>query len=521
MKQQRLYILSFVLLASLAGCERHIPEERVLDKDSIEFGTSEIDTKGFLGRDDLNYSGTKIQVVDYVTNFSGTLDGHTYQSTEGFPYIDDNINYDSSAAGTDDDWYWKYENKPSYLWTNTGIHSFYGWLVNDGLNGTAVNTLFTPSIDISQDRRQISIPATELTTQSSQVDFVYSDQVVRIAGNPGYKDKVNFKFSHLFAAMAVGIRNESEDEVYITSVRLKNFYNKKSAMIDYSNTGVAALTNVDSTRYVTSPSNIVFPNCETQKTLVEGARLDVYSGAVSTNDSPTFFMMWPQSKADLNASPSPRLELNYQIKDDWVDDSHTALVDHRATFNFRDLDVLSEGMEHGHKYLINLLFRGESIDLTINILEWNYVMQDIDYTNSSISANGGGSIPHDGTLWFYDNNNSSTQYATREATLQSGQVLRGEFYIESPRVGAWAVTTYPAEAAKYFVLEPSTGVIDDSLFGVGKSGKVTFTLRASNLIPTSNQVLHFNVSIQLNGTWHDANSEFNRKDWKITREAVN
>lgn len=510
MKQQHLYILSFSLLAILAGCERHTPEESVLDKDSIEFGTSEIDTKGFLGRDDLNNPGTKIQVVDYVTNFSGTLDGHTYQSTEGFPYIDDNINYDSSAAGTDEDWYWKYENKASYFWTKSGTHSFYGWLVYDGLNRTAVSTLFTPSVDISDDRRQISIPATELTTQSAQVDFVYSDQVIRTAGDPGYKDKVKFLFSHLFSAMAVGVRNESEDEVYITSINLLDFYNKKSAVIDYSNTGVAALTNVEATQ--------VFPTWSPEITLQEGERLDAYSGNVSTNDSPTFFMMWPQSQADLS---NAKLELNYQIKDDWTDDSHTALVDHTATFNLRDLDILSEGMEHGHKYLINLLFRGEAIDLTINILEWNYVMQDIDYTNSSISANGGGSIPHDGTLWFYDNNNSSTQYATREATLQSGQVLRGEFYIESPRVGAWAVTTYPAEAAKYFVLEPSTGVIDDSLFGVGKSGKVTFTLRASNLIPTSNQVLHFNVSIQLNGTWHDANSEFNRKDWKITREAVN
>lgn len=487
----------------------------MLDNEIITFEAAEVETKGFLDKYDLDYNGTIIKVVDYVTNFSGTLGDHTYQSTEGFTYIDDSISYDSEATGTDIDWKWKYQLNPSYRWTKAGTHSFYGWLVQDGKNNIATSNLFTPSISISSDNRQISIPATTLTTASPQVDFVYSNQVIRNAGDSDYKEKVKFKFSHLFSAMAVGVKNESEDEVYIKSVRLYNFYNRKSAIIDYSNTGVAALTNSGATEY---PGNVIFPNCETTKTLTEGDRLDVYSGNVSTNGSPTFFMMWPQSTQDL---ASAQLVLNYQIKDDWTDDTHTALFDHTASFNLRDLEMLSEGMERGHRYLINILFRGEAIDLTINVLEWNYVFQDIDYANSSISANGANTIPHDGTLWFYDNNNSNTQYATREATLGSGQVLRGEFYIESPRVGAWAVTTYPAEAAQYFVLEPSSGVIDDSLFEQGKAGKVSFTLQASNKTPTSNQVLHFNVSIQLNGTWHDANSEFNRKDWKITREAVN
>ena len=89
-------------------------------------------------------------------------------------------------------------------------------------------------------------------------------------------------------------------------------------------------------------------------------------------------------------------------------------------------------------------------------------------------------------------------------------------YIASPHNGKWSVTMYPAEAAKYFELTPSSGTITKEMILAG--GKVEFKVTASTLVPAVTQTVHFNVSIYMGNDWHDANSEFNRKDWKLVRE---
>ena len=50
-------------------------------------------------------------------------------------------------------------------------------------------------------------------------------------------------------------------------------------------------------------------------------------------------------------------------------------------------------------------------------------------------------------------------------------------------------------------------------------GKVSFEVRANPDVdaPTSTQTAHFNISIYFGNEWHDANSEFNRKDFRLVR----
>ena len=65
-------------------------------------------------------------------------------------------------------------------------------------------------------------------------------------------------------------------------------------------------------------------------------------------------------------------------------------------------------------------------------------------------------------------------------------------------------------------MEPTSGDID----AYTDNGKVEFTVRANrDLSPSSNQTLFFNVAIYFNGEWHDANSEFNRKNIKLVLNA--
>ena len=103
-------------------------------------------------------------------------------------------------------------------------------------------------------------------------------------------------------------------------------------------------------------------------------------------------------------------------------------------------------------------------------------------------------------------------------TLQSqNDVLTGNFQIYSPHTGLWAITPWSDDGAlDYFTVSPTEGEIGFDL-SVGKQ-VVEFTITPSTTAPPSTVTLHFKVAIMLNGEWVDADSEFNRKDWKIVWE---
>ena len=151
----------------------------------------------------------------------------------------------------------------------------------------------------------------------------------------------------------------------------------------------------------------------------------------------------------------------------------------------------------------------------MTVLPWYYSTFDLDYSDTSISALSGDN--HDGVLWLYSGDGTEGNGSTRTIRMRNSQEeITGSFYIASPHNGKWSVTMYPAEAAKYFELEPSSGIITKDMILSG--GKVEFKVTASTLVPAVTQTVHFNVSIYMGNDWHDANSEFNRKDWKLVRE---
>ena len=86
--------------------------------------------------------------------------------------------------------------------------------------------------------------------------------------------------------------------------------------------------------------------------------------------------------------------------------------------------------------------------------------------------------------------------------------------IYGPHSGEWALSVW-GDGADYFTVYPTQGEINFDL----SSGRqvVSFTVTPSTTAPDAGTevALHFNVAILLNGEWVDANSEFNRKDWKI------
>jgi hypothetical protein len=210
------------------------------------------------------------------------------------------------------------------------------------------------------------------------------------------------------------------------------------------------------------------------------------------------------------------MTVSYSIDGIMDPENPSALLQKEKSINLSD--ILSE-MKAGVRYSLILEFKDKSLSLTIKPLDWIMDYADFDYSSSTILANS--NQDNEGVLWLYyldENNYWKAGPRNREITMSGGKNIQGRFYILAPTSGQWQITTYPAEAAQYFKVEPSSGAIEDLVDNEGHfTGYVEFLIKPNGIVPTQ-QVLHFNVDIMINGQWRNANTEFNRKDWHLYRE---
>ena len=457
-------------------------------------------TKGLI--DDIDNAKTRIKVFDF-------LSGSTETGTAEVKYIDDVIKWKDADT---DPWDYAAENT-HYHWTKTGTHKFFGWLTT-APDGTAFDTAPT----WTENTKTLSIRALTMTPASTQFDFVYSNIITRTMNNSAADDHslVKLEFSHLFSALAMNLENIGEDEITVQSVSIAGVNNTKSATIGFGN-DTPALNYADM-----AGSNFLTTTIQ-NPALAQNNKIDLYTGATWTQDNP--ILMWPQTASEIAAA---EVTLSYTIAGYEDPDNPGELMVITKTVRLNESGLFGDkGMEAGKKYIITLRFKGKTIDLNLVVMPWDYQEFDLEYSSSTISANAASGVPNEGVLWLYtwtyDEEHSVWSWSagdrnTRSVTMESGNNVRGIFYIGAPHSGRWQITTYPAEAAQYFSVEPSSGVIDEELIK-DHQGLVEFYVKPKGAVPTQ-QILHFNIAFQFNGEtqWRDGNTEFNRKDWKIVRE---
>ena len=122
MKKKLTYIFSLATallalgLALMQGCTRIDPAERIDPADAITFAPTISNTKALLDAADLNSAGTKIQVYDNLTGFSGKIGNTTIDPSQTIEYFSNEITYDAGNTT-----YWPYCNPAtSYPWTRNG-----------------------------------------------------------------------------------------------------------------------------------------------------------------------------------------------------------------------------------------------------------------------------------------------------------------------------------------------------------------------------------------------------------------
>ncbi len=524
-------IFSAVLAASCERVETPLEEGVTDELIRVEAQGSDMQTRGLLNSTDLKKAGTTVKVYDYLTGFTGIINGQQYDGTAtggNVMYIDDAV-----KLGTDGGEDWKFDSF-DWRWTRTGTHNFYGWLTHDA-NGGGMDI---PSgwSDFNPGSKTLTVGPMPITMNADtpQFDFSYSE----IKSVDVESDKfdpnasISLKLSHLFSALSVTVINRSPDNAYIKEITLTGFNNKRSATITFDTERQKTAVN-----YGTGSYEAFFPNWPAASTVdvnyghsvpkatsspsgTVPTRYDlIRAKSMGADEEYDHILMWPQLASESEFS-SAQINVKYYIEgvyDLENETNPTALKLQEKTFNLKEVTGLNS-LDAGYKYALNLEFKDKTINLTLVPLPWKMVYEDLDYSTNTILPNS--NKDNDGVLWLYylEGNTWKAGDRNRLITMKNNSDIQGRFYILAPTSGQWQITTYPAEAAQYFTVEPSSGAIEDLVDGEGNFlGEVKFLVKANGVVPAT-QTIHFNVDIMLNGQWRNANTEFNRKDWQLTRE---
>lgn len=517
------YLLPGLLLAAglFWACEKtpapdpaYADTEIVLDAKAVANGT-----KGFLDSGSLTVDGTSFQMYDYLSGYNGTISGHT--NGEQFQYFSNTLTYKSDAPS----WKWLFGNvsaPTSYRWTRTGTHKFFGWLLADGNNLSSLNTSgrFTYSTTITEPGVHTASVGAALTVDSPQYDFLYSDIVPVNVIADGIPAKVEVPMEHLFAALGVSIRNNSNMDVTVYGVRFINFPNSKTATVEYGDLS----GNVTVGGGNPAVSGVFLPNkLTTSKTLYNkehateaGKIYDAITWTeIASGESPDYRLVWPIPGSALAATIQ-----DYDTDGNPIYSSSTPLIEvdcKMGTLARRQLRIpfRSQAFEAGKKTHIMLQFMDKNVSLSYKVLPWDFEQYPMEYEDDAIS-----STQLKFTLNTYTDggteriNNINHQIIRLTASSTAGSYIAcGTFKIFTPVNGTLSVGL-GGNADDFMVSlqsgDTTTGGTESITINPNRDGGlITLTIRP-NGSPRSGSRCFLHFGVRNNGRDSDADSEINR-----------
>lgn len=280
------------LLAALYSCQKNIPAEGNAQARAIRFSVPSVQTKATDAAPESNV----FQVRDY---YNGGLN------------VNNTLAYNAGTGA------WKYGS--SYtpgsepLWLN-GTHTLFGWLSSDG---EEASSWFGSAPSLSGTT--LTIPTKAMKNNIWQMDFLYSDVVVRKTSEPNFDEEVPLIFNHLFCRVALSFRVKqvSAGETFnLKRVYLSNgFKNSNGATIDFSVAGTpvvtygTAATDGSSSGFISSPVSFDIDDYNASSTPI-----DILSQNQSPIASP--FLMWPLGAGDLTGDSNKNIVVEYTITPD-------------------------------------------------------------------------------------------------------------------------------------------------------------------------------------------------------------
>ncbi|MCR5326341.1 MAG: fimbrillin family protein [Bacteroidales bacterium] len=471
MKYRLILILPILLAAASCGKDRH---GSAYADSEINFSGAPV-TRAFLEADGLDVFGTQVKVYDWLTGFTGIIDGTSYVSSDYLKYVDDAVVYDSGA-------YWPYTTASNeYRWTRTGTHRFFGWLILDKAynSGVGLSTYDffggNPTLDedpTSPTFLTMTTPVYSFQSSSPQYDFVYSKSAtVRNAASKDYS-YVQLPMKHMFTAVSLCFTNASTNtNVQITDLNTLYegddiFLHKGYATVDFSSDA----NNITPVYHLEGDTSHPFFNASAMSgiTVVPDKTYDLLTGTDVTTaqgiSGETYYMTWPLTKDQI----SPQDILDYDIFGDPIYHPHDKILaltyranggapeTVRVQFPYRDWKA-------GTRMRCNIEFTDKSIQMIEEVLPWDYNEQTMDFNGESLVVPDGGKVSIENMESLQDN---ATLYLTTETPEITCKV-----FISSLK-GATLVITMQGDN-EYFVVEPSTMTITgDRMYFVVKPSSV-------------------------------------------------
>ena len=466
--------------AALLSCRRENIEPTVGNPIHlvVEEGVS---SKALLNTEGLKTNGNKIHVVDLLTGFTGQADWMS-----GNKYVDDDIIYNGALI-------WGYDSGRTYPWTSDGTHQFFAWLSYDATMGLTADTFFGSPVGNGFDtsERILSIPAKELNTESPQFDFLYAN-TVNYSMPRRETTPINLPMQHLFSAVGILLRNESQDEILVHSVSIDGLKNKKSADITF----VGLPVTYNETASAGFIDNALFSALSTStRTLTEGQTYDLLA-RVKNVEVPQYRIIWPQTAADLAPSDAENF-LTYPITVQYEylnDEEHQQ---HTAHLRFPENAVFL----NGYRYAYTLLFTQKHIQLNFEVNPWNYELNEWSFMEQSISE----------VTELDFKGNEGYDKPSKTCRIVGGNPVKGTFSIVNPSGAIWSIE--PVGDVEYFTISPNQGTVDSD--NPDYEFYVTPNLDPS-LDRSTDKKLKFHFYVRFtDGSTHDANTEINRDDWTV------
>lgn len=269
----------------LAGCTKsgHLSSE---DVPAITFDMSMDQTKALISSDNLNTAGSKIVVYDVHTSEKG-LD--QYLNAQYLEYREGLWNFTKTSGG----------DVIQIPWTKKGTHDFLAYNVHDASadKSIPVEVLYNGNYSTAK-QQSIRVPQSGewKLDLNNQFDFVYGS-ANRNVETDGYS-ALPVRFKHMFAAVAVEVRNASTQQLKLSGLSFSNIKDKGNAVVNYGG-------NV---QYSLSASNTVglFSAINNEVTVPVGGSTVLYTD-VGAGQS---FLIWPHSAADL---ASAAISITYKL----------------------------------------------------------------------------------------------------------------------------------------------------------------------------------------------------------------
>ena len=473
------------VVLSLASCrDKH--EEWF--GDIIGFETS-VSTKAFLNSSaDLNTAGSKIQVYDILSNFTGTINNVTYNNGTAV-YFSEELTYNGSS--------WEFQDL-AYRWTRTGIHNFFGWLVYDAKSSMYSSDKVNPSYS----NYVLTIPAKTITTSSDQFDFLYSsNEVVRDATTKDYAT-VPLNMAHLFSAVAITVENKSNDPVRLNSISMPNLpVMNGSATINYTPDGRTAPVvtysgpTAGATPFFTNP--IPAGGTALESKYGTNKKINAFTGEyVASSAANDFRILWPLGSNVLSPTTDNTHAGSGDKWNDSINDPADSLI--RLSYQFT---VTPEGgvdpitiirddvgvkipntmnFAPGKKTAINITLNDKVVDLTFIVQEWDVHELPIDFSTQSATVTS----PWSFVQGTYDSNVGKTYY------IDGAKPIQGTFSITNP-VGA-NIFVEPQGDASYFDVTLDHDTVDPTV----DFGQITVTVTPkTSMNPTSPKQLQLGFTL--------------------------